>query len=558
MEPEQEEGNVEYKLKLLNKSDKRIQELATQMKYRCEEGGSECIYNLGVEDDGNILGITDVEYEETISVLKNAAEKNKYMVKLLNKEPVSDDRNIYEVLIREYNDDKYIDIKVAVAGSVDVGKSSFLGVMTSGKLDDGRGSARLSIFNYPHEVKTGRTSSIGHHILGFDNSGDIVNYRGIGGRISWPEIVRSSSKIVSFFDLAGHERYLKTTILGLSSTNPDLCLILVGANKGIKAEKLKMDNRGGKRIYDNMTREHIFLCMALGIPFAIIITKIDMVQGQKIENVYEDTLQDIQRLIKCPGIRRQPIKVETTEDVLICAKQVHTESIVPIFSVSNVTGHGIDNVKQFLNTIRKKTNNIHHDTNDVEYRIDCTWSIKGVGTVIGGHLMKGKVSVNDKLFIGPNNGKYEQITIRSIHCKRVPLQSVDHNSYVCFGIRGCERNHIRKGNVLVSKTTQQKFVKSFTANVRVMKSHSTTIRPGYNPIVHISSIRQSAKLIKIENKINSRNPDRTKDDDILRTGDTALITLEFCYYPEFIKPGMSVIMAEGRTKLIGIIKNINV
>jgi hypothetical protein len=54
--------------------------------------------------------------------------------------------------------------------------SSFLGVLTSGKNDDGRGSARLSIFNFPHEVKSGRTSSIGHHILGYTNDGSIVNY----------------------------------------------------------------------------------------------------------------------------------------------------------------------------------------------------------------------------------------------------------------------------------------------------------------------------------------------------------------------------------------------
>ena len=43
----------------------------------------------------------------------------------------------------------------------------------------------------------------------------------------WREIVKKSSKIISFFDLAGHEKYLKTTILGLSSSIPDLCIITV-------------------------------------------------------------------------------------------------------------------------------------------------------------------------------------------------------------------------------------------------------------------------------------------------------------------------------------------
>ena len=58
MEPELEEGNREYKLKLLDKSDERIQKLASQMAYRCNEGNSECIYNIGVEDNGTIVGLT--------------------------------------------------------------------------------------------------------------------------------------------------------------------------------------------------------------------------------------------------------------------------------------------------------------------------------------------------------------------------------------------------------------------------------------------------------------------------------------------------------------------
>ena len=122
MEPERADGNVEYKLKLTDKSSYRIEGLATQMRYRCEEGGSECIYNIGVEDDGTMTGITEQEYEESIAILNSAADKNNYTVNLLSTTPTENGRCVYEVLIRECNEDQYIDIKVAVAGSVDVGK----------------------------------------------------------------------------------------------------------------------------------------------------------------------------------------------------------------------------------------------------------------------------------------------------------------------------------------------------------------------------------------------------------------------------------------------------
>ncbi|KFD47770.1 hypothetical protein M513_11320 [Trichuris suis] len=58
--------------------------------------------------------------------------------------------------------------RVAVVGNVDAGKSTLLSVLTHGQLDDGRGFARVRIFRHQHEVESGRTSSIGNDILGFD------------------------------------------------------------------------------------------------------------------------------------------------------------------------------------------------------------------------------------------------------------------------------------------------------------------------------------------------------------------------------------------------------
>ena len=42
----------------------------------------------------------------------------------------------------------------AVCGPVDAGKSSLIGVLTSGKLDDGRGQAREKILKHQHELKS--------------------------------------------------------------------------------------------------------------------------------------------------------------------------------------------------------------------------------------------------------------------------------------------------------------------------------------------------------------------------------------------------------------------
>lgn len=59
-----------------------------------------------------------------------------------------------------------IELRVACVGNVDAGKSTILGVLTKGRLDDGRGRARVSLFRHKHELETGRTSSVGMEIMG--------------------------------------------------------------------------------------------------------------------------------------------------------------------------------------------------------------------------------------------------------------------------------------------------------------------------------------------------------------------------------------------------------
>lgn len=64
----------------------------------------------------------------------------------------------------------------AVAGSVDAGKSSLVGVLTHGidgrpLLDNGCGSARMNVFQHKHEIETGRTSSLSQQMLGYDEEG---------------------------------------------------------------------------------------------------------------------------------------------------------------------------------------------------------------------------------------------------------------------------------------------------------------------------------------------------------------------------------------------------
>lgn len=88
-------------------------------------------------------------------------------------------------------------IRVAVVGNVDSGKSTLIGSLVSSSLDDGRGMARSTIMKHEHELKSGRTSTIGVNVLGIDD-----NYQTVSGS-DYKDVVLKSNRLVSLMDLAG-------------------------------------------------------------------------------------------------------------------------------------------------------------------------------------------------------------------------------------------------------------------------------------------------------------------------------------------------------------------
>lgn len=83
-------------------------------------------------------------------------------------------------------------------------------------------------------------------LLGFLPSGEEVAAEGPHGsaetslaslsrkqQLSWENISTSAAKVICFTDLCGHQKYLKTTLFGLTATSPDYVLLIIGANNGL-------------------------------------------------------------------------------------------------------------------------------------------------------------------------------------------------------------------------------------------------------------------------------------------------------------------------------------
>ena len=433
------------------------------------------------------------------------------------------------------------DLYIAVCGPVDAGKSSLIGVLTKGHLDNGRGLARSKVLHHSHELESGRTSSITINPIKYvpnNNHLDLYSSKSKKKykleKIQKLSIQPKDDKIVSFIDLAGHEKYLKTTIFGVTGLFPDRGIVVIGANTGIT----------------KLTKEHLGILLYLNIPFIITITKIDLAPPE----IYNKLKNKIKKLLMNNSFNKIVQFInndDETNNYINNINDSHTQraindnDIIPVISISNKEGTNITNLHKIIYNIpqRKKWDSINNKS--IVY-IDSTYNVPGIGIVVSGIIKGEKINVKQKLFIGPYNGQFYQVSIRSIHNSiREEVEYLEPNIHGCFAIKFTNqketltKTQIKKGMVMLDNVNNWKdnITNTFTAKIKVLH-HSATIKNGYCPVIHCGPIRQSASIKLIEN-------------DFLKSQDDAIVQFKFIKNKEFIEKNMKFFFRDGTTKGVG-------
>jgi elongation factor 1-alpha len=442
-------------------------------------------------------------------------------------------------------------IRVAVVGNVDAGKSTIIGTLTTSCLDDGRGRSRTAIMKHRHEIESGRTSTATTHLMGFRSTGEPITGRDkvrAMKRKGEDEIARESYRVITLMDLAGHEKYLKTTIHGVSSGFADHALILVNA----------------RHPPTHMTQHHLNLCCSFGIPVIVVFTKIDGCP----EHAYKTSKAEVMKMLRSPEVGKKPFAVRNEEDITTVMDKLHI--LAPMIETSCVSGEGIDLLQKMLFSLPKRRRHENKVNRKFEFLVEDNFNVPGVGAVVSGFVNSGELVVggNCNVFVGPlDDGTFIKTVAKSAHIARINTAHVTSGQSAClaFSLNKDLRKKLRRGMVVVTEDPSS--TREFDAEICVLKGEGTTIRRSYQAYVHILNVRQSAFARKIEIVNHSAGglpPNHAVSYEaeenggiVLRPGSRAKVRFEFAKRPEYIRPGMRMLFRDGRVRGVGIITTIH-
>ena len=320
---------------------------------------------------------------------------------------------------------------------------------------DGRGKSRLSLLRHRHEVVSGMTSSVTQELLGFHythentSAADILNYAS-SNVSSWTDIhalaARPSSpsypgrgRLVLLSDSAGHPRYRRTTVRGLIGWAPHWTLLCIPADgsedtSGKSGSTPPPEDLLGAAAADmDLSQGHMNLCLNLGLPFIVVITKLDLASRAGLRATLAKVFSSLKSAGRNPQVLYdKPTNAPTDfgsvslldfEEAgnLVTKLEESSYNIVPIILTSSVKGSGINRLLALLAAlpVPKVSPSLPVTIQDTvmstnsEEELGTLFHIEDVYSnrahhdnapmvVLSGLLRHGQISIGDQLYLGPH------------------------------------------------------------------------------------------------------------------------------------------------------------
>ncbi|KAI0203832.1 GTP-binding protein [Astrocystis sublimbata] len=441
------------------------------------EESNGALYEIGVADDGTFVGLTKEEMDDSMTTLKVMAASLGCRVEVRRMKAVGtcewldrtqssqpqlrcEDLWVAEALVMPIildrssgtaaNDDNEAlrrgastveQLRVLLTGPTTSGKTTLLGTLANGTLDDGKGRSRSYLLKHRHEVASGRTSSIAQELIGYEDR-SVFNYTCMDSK-AWPDIHdrAQDGRLVFLLDSAGHPRYQRTTLRALVGWAPHwtlLCIaasdedaITTGTHLLTGVDGPPSDGVAGIEL----AMAHLDLCLKLQIPLVILITKLDKTQRPELKGKLSKIFTKTKATGRTPKLFTGSASADCSEISDRDQAQIQTEvidaitqtrdplAVVPVVLTSAIKGDGIGLIHAFLASLPvppaptaqdfvplalnpEQPAALFHIDEVFELARSRAQSTQGQNAddrapVVTGYLRFGRLSIGDQVVLGP-------------------------------------------------------------------------------------------------------------------------------------------------------------
>lgn len=401
--PEDDDGFIEYKLRLDNIDGDKVKRMISQLKFRLGESylltNKYCAYYLlGVDDYGKVGKIGLNAMNKTLEVLNNIIIQANAQTISSQLVEISPDRYIAGVEIKKISKQFIKEFRVCWLGPSSHGKTTTIGYLTYNEKDNGNGSGRMSILKHAHEQSSGLTSSIKHDIFGYV-LGKLYNYRS-SPNSTWTHIVETSDKIISLFDLPGSSKYSRTMNFGINALKPDLYILVISLAEPLVEEPFNM----------------ITQLVQMQTNFIICFTKADK------------AIHDGSNVIKyVQDLDKKPIQYNNQEDYTVSSNIYYLSISNVIIQAENKLA-GLLNLlseNKFVDLVIPSPRSAKPIIGPADFMIYDLININEMGNIISGIVMEGTINIGDKLLIGPISSAHGSVDFVPVRIKTIRKKQIE-------------------------------------------------------------------------------------------------------------------------------------
>ncbi len=273
--------------------------------------------------------------------------------------------------------------------------------------------------------------------------------RGITIDLGFAYKASTDGSVLGFVDVPGHEKLIRNMLAG--ATGIDHVMLVVAADDGPMPQ----------------TREHLAILDLLGLSRGVVaLTKADLVSKARLDEA------------------RAEVRALLAPTALAGAE---------LLPVSCVTGLGIDALAQHLADASAALPAVY-EHGHFRLAVDRSFSLAGIGTVVTGTAVAGRVAVGDKLVVSPGG---KAVRVRGLHAQNQQAEAGHAGQRLALNLAGVEKSDVARGDWIVAEPAHAP-TQRFEARIRVLASESKPLAHWTPLHLHLGAVDVGARVVLLE------------------------------------------------------------